>query len=74
MSTRELAYTIFDSLTEEQLEEFIRLFRDCMTNETPNEETRAAMLEADKIGRDASRKRYSSFSEILTEIDSEDDD
>lgn len=38
---------------------------------TPNEETIAAMEEAKRIARDPNAKSYSSFSEILKEIDEE---
>jgi DNA-damage-inducible protein J len=39
--------------------------------ETPNAETVAALLEAEKISRDPNTKRYASFSELLSEVQNE---
>lgn len=38
----------------------------------PNAETIAAMEEANKINRDPNAKRYSSFEELLSEVQTED--
>jgi len=42
-----------------------------LTLNTPNAETIEAMREADKISRDPKTKRYSGFSELLTEVQNE---
>ncbi len=47
MSTREIAQNIFDSLTEEQLNTFITLFK---AHETPNAETINAINEIESGG------------------------
>lgn len=39
--------------------------------EKPNDETVAAMQEADKLSRDPNTKRYSSFSELLAEVNAD---
>lgn len=55
MSTRELAYSIIDSLSDEQLEGFVLLFKGLIPSvDEPNEETRAA-LDDIKNGRDLSK-------------------
>lgn len=69
MSTRELAYNFIDMLSEEQLDKFIAFMKAFV--EFPNEETMQAMREADKIGRDNSRKRFNSFDELLEDIENE---
>ena len=42
-----------------------------VTMKEPNAETIAAMLEAERIAKDPSTKRYSHFTEILAEIQAE---
>lgn len=55
MSTRELAYSIIDSLSDEQLEGFVLMFKDYIpSDEEPNEETRA-VLDDVKNGRNLSK-------------------
>ena len=55
MSTRELAYSIIDSLSDEQLEGFVLMFKDYIpSDEEPNEETRT-VLDDVKNGRNRSR-------------------
>ncbi len=47
MSTRDIALSIFDKLTEEQLHGFISMFGSFYgISEEPNEETKAAMKSA----------------------------
>lgn len=62
MSTREYAANVLNSLTENQLLDFLRLFADDNT---------LALVESEIIANDSSRKRYSSFSEIMAELDDE---
>lgn len=69
MSTRDLAYKIVDSLDEKQLAAFIDFFSS-MFYEIPNEETLAAMEEADKMLADPSTRRFSSVDELFEELDS----
>ena len=69
MSTKERAYEIIDNLSEEQLNAFIVLFRSIV--EKPNEETKAAMLEADRIAHDPDVKSYYDVDEMFRDILSE---
>ena len=63
MSTKDYALHVFDSLTEEQLLDFIRLFADDNT---------LALVESEIIANNPDRKHYNSLSEILEEINNED--
>lgn len=65
MSTREYAADVLDSLLENQLLDFLRIFADDNT---------LALVESEIIANDPERKRYSSFSEIMAELDDEDMD
>lgn len=71
MSTREYAYCLIDMLSEEQLETFIAFLRSI--TEIPNEETRQAMLEADRIAKDPSVKGYTDVDKMFEELLNEDD-
>ena len=62
MSTREIAYSILDSLSEEKLEAFITLFAD--------EET-VARFESEMIKRSEHPKLYHSFAEYMAETEQE---
>lgn len=62
MSTKDYATNVFDSLTEEQLLDFIKLFADDNT---------LALVESEIIANNPNRKHYSSLSEILEEIEEE---
>ena len=67
MSTRELAYSIFDRLTDEQLEGFVLLFKDIVPDEDiPNEETRA-VLDDVMNGRNMS-KLYTDTDELMRDL------
>lgn len=71
MSTRELAYSIFDRLTDEQLEGFILMFKNTLSDEdVPNAETRA-VLDDVKNGRDMSRN-FTSVKELMEDLNAED--
>lgn len=62
MSTREYAANVLDSLSENQLLDFLRIFADDNT---------LALVESEIIANNPERKRYSSFSEIMAELDDE---
>lgn len=64
LNTREYATPVFNSLNESQLLDFLRLFADDNT---------LARIESDMIASGAETKRYSSFKELLQEIEDEDD-
>ena len=66
MSTREIAYNLIDMLSPEQLDAFISFLRSI--TEIPNEETRQAMLEAEKIAKDPNVKSYTDVHEMFEEI------
>lgn len=68
MSTRELAYEIIDSMNKEQLERFVAFF-STMFYEVPNEETMAAMEEADKMLQDPNARKFHSVEELFEELD-----
>lgn len=65
MSTKDYAISVFDSLTEEQLLDFIKIFADDNT---------LALVESEIIANNPDRKHYNSLSEILDEINNEDSD
>ncbi|MDE6708994.1 MAG: hypothetical protein K2J76_00725 [Oscillospiraceae bacterium] len=67
MSTRELAYSIVDRLTDEQLEGFVLLFKDIVCDEdVPNAETRA-VLDDVMNGRNLS-KAYTDIDELMRDL------
>lgn len=65
MSTKDYAISVFDSLTEEQLLDFIKIFAD---------DNILALVESEIIANNPDRKHYNSLSEILDEINNEDSD
>lgn len=65
MSVKDHAASVLDALTEEQLIDFVQTFADDST---------VARLESDLAAAGTPRKRYSNFSEIIAELDAEDDD
>lgn len=65
MSVKDYAATVLDTLNEEQLIDFVRIYGDDET---------LAKLESDLVAAGVHRKRYGSFNEILAELDAEDDD
>ncbi|MCM1329205.1 MAG: hypothetical protein NC253_07160 [Ruminococcus sp.] len=69
MSTRELAYSIIDGFTDEQIEGFVLMFKNSVPDEDiPNAETEAAMLEADRIARDPNVKAYTDTNEMMRDL------
>ena len=72
MSTREMALSIFNSLTDEQLAAFVTLFSGTAVLESPNSRTVKAMKEAnDIISGKAAAKSYNSAEELFRDIDDE---
>jgi hypothetical protein len=65
LDTRDYAAPVFDSLTDSQLMDFLRLFADDNT---------LARIESDMIAAGVETKRYNSFKELLQEIEDDDDD
>lgn len=63
MSTRDYATNVFNSMSEEQLLDFLKLFADDNT---------LALVESEIIASNPNRKHYNSLSEILEEIENED--
>ena len=62
MSTKDYAINVLDSLNENQLLDFLKLFADDNT---------LALVESEIIANEPNRKHYNSLSEILAEIDEE---
>ncbi len=59
MSTRELAYSIFDCLTDEQLEGFVMMFGGFVERENNiNAETEAAIKESEQLLSDPNTPKY----------------
>ncbi len=68
MSTRELAYSIFDRLTDEQLEGFVLMFRNAVPeSENFNSETIKAIEECERLIHDPETKTYTA-EEALKEL------
>lgn len=65
LNTREYAKTVFNSLNDTQLIDFLKLFAD---------ENILARVESDMIAKGVERKRYRDFSEILREIEEDEDE
>lgn len=60
MNIRDFAKTIVDSLNEDQLMDFIKIYAD---------DNILARWESDYIAQNPNRKHYNDFSEIVNEID-----
>ena len=65
LNTRDYATPVFNSLTDSQLMDFLKLFADDNT---------LARIESDMIAAGIDRKHYSSFKELLQEIEEDDYD
>lgn len=63
MSSKEIAFGILDSLSDEQIKAFITLFAS---------DSVKARIETEQIANDPARRRFSSFSEIEKEVFSDD--
>lgn len=60
MSTRELAHSVIDNLSDGKIKAFLTLFAD---------DNILARMETEIMAADTNRKHYNSFDEILAEID-----
>ncbi len=70
MSTREIAYSIFERLTDEQLKGFILLFRRYF-DEIPNEETLEAFEEVEEMKKNPEKyKEYTDLDELFNDLNS----
>lgn len=62
MSTREIAYSILDTLSDEKLQAFITLFAD---------ENQIARMETELMASDPNAPRFNSVEELFEELESE---
>ncbi|MEE5991766.1 MAG: hypothetical protein V3G42_00850 [Oscillospiraceae bacterium] len=62
MSTREIAYSILDTLSDEKLQAFITLFAD---------ENQIARMETELMANDPNAPRFNSVEELFEELESE---
>ncbi|MBR1528622.1 MAG: hypothetical protein IJ642_04880 [Oscillospiraceae bacterium] len=62
MSTKEVAYSILDTLSDEKLQAFITLFAD---------ENQVARLETELMANDPNAPRFNSVEELFKELESE---
>ncbi len=68
MSTRDIAYKIFEQLSEEQLKGFILMFRGGR-EEIPNEETLEAFEEVEDMKKNPEKyKGYSDVDEMMSDL------
>ena len=73
MSLREMAYDIFDDLTEQQLKDFIRTFGD-FGGRVPSDELLEAFAEVEEMKKHPERyKSYDSAEEMMSDILKSDD-
>jgi len=62
MNTREMAYSILDTLSDEKLQAFITLFAD---------ENQIARMETELMANDPNAPRFNSVEELFEELESE---
>jgi len=76
MSTKELAYSMIDNLTDEQLNALVVVLKGWeAANEIPNDETILAVREMDDIiSGKIPAKRYATVHEMVEDIMSEEDE
>ncbi len=67
MSTRDAALNIVNLMTEEQLRGFVSLFQG-LVSDIPNDETVAAMEEAEEMLRDSDAPRFTSVDDLFEEL------
>lgn len=67
MSTRDAALNIINLMDEEQLRSFVSLFRG-VVSDIPNEETIAAMQEAEDMLKDPNALKFSSVDDLFAEL------
>ena len=69
MSIKEMAYDIFDNLTEDQLRGFVLMFGGNSSVEVPNEELLEAFEEVEDMKKNPSKyKGYSDVDEMMRDI------
>jgi len=72
MSTRERLYNLVGMLNPEDTEVVYQILkRFAIAAEIPNQETIAAMLEADELANDPNAKGYTSIEELMEDLESE---
>lgn len=69
MSTREMAYNLIDSMTDEQLNSFVSLFKGIINTNTPNEETKKVLNDIEN-GENLSRT-FTSVRELMEDLNAE---
>ena len=67
MSTRDMALNIVNMMSEDQLRGFVTLFQP-IVSDIPNEETVAAMDEAEALLNDPNAMRFSSVDDLFEEL------
>ena len=67
MSTKDMALNIVNMMTEEQFRGFVTLFQP-VVSDIPNEETLAAMQEAEDLLDDPNAMRFSSVDDLFEEL------
>ncbi len=67
MSTRDVALNIVNMMDEEQLRSFVSLFQG-IVSDIPNEETIAAMEEAENMLKDPNAKKFTSVDDLFEEL------
>lgn len=67
MSTRDIALNIVNMMSEDQLRGFVTLFQP-IVSDIPNEETVAAMDEAEALLNDPNAMRFSSVDDLFEEL------
>ena len=67
MSTRDIAINIVNMMSEDQLRGFVTLFQP-VVSDVPNEETIAAMKEAEALLGDPDAMRFSSVDDLFEEL------
>jgi len=70
MSTREIAYSILDRLSDEQIAAFIMLFGGYISSdEIPNEDTLEAFSEVEEMKKNPDKfKGYTDVDEMMKEL------
>ena len=67
MSTRDVALNIVNMMDEEQLRSFVSLFQG-IVSDIPNEETIAAMEEAENMLKAPNAKKFTSVDDLFEEL------
>lgn len=67
MSTRDIAINIVNMMSEDQLRGFVTLFQPVISD-IPNEETIAAMNEAEALLEEPNAMRFSSVDDLFEEL------